>query len=204
MKSAMKSVKFMFLMATSLLLSSCNDPVVTGSLTLSQTVNMLKETNNNPVPVEIAAGEYKAVAKLRDKNTTLYLAIADGKSNPTVKFDLPVRFPNTKGEFTVTPKEGGQPYGLHGIVKSQSQDSKSVDQWESCSINCMPGGGYPYPPTPNCNPNGMGYQRVRFHIRTTQTQYDVDLVNPDKTPAGAFHATGEYSDKVYEYKGYCM
>lgn len=79
-------------MATSLLLSSCNDPVVTGSLTLSQTVNMLKETNNNPVPVEITAGEYKAVAKLRDKNTTLYLAIADGKSNPTVKFDLPVRF----------------------------------------------------------------------------------------------------------------
>jgi hypothetical protein len=199
----MKNFRLLVLLSMSLLLSSCYDPEVKGRLVLSKTVNMFRETEKKPVPVEVAAGEYKAIARLRDQNRSLYLQIIDNHANPNIKFELPVRFPDAKGEFRVTPKECRQPYGLHGIVRSQSQDSSSVTKWETCINPCVGGGGLPFP-SPGCSPSGNGYQKVRYHIRTTQTHYDVNLEAADGTSAGVFTALSEYSEKIYEYKGICM
>ena len=204
-KLFLKPVQFILLGAAALVLSSCNDPEVTGKLVLHQAVNLFKETKNKPVAVEIASGEYNAVARLRENNKKLYLTITDSKSNPIIKFDLPGRFPDLNGEFRIPSKLSGQPYGLHGIVKSESQDSPTIAKWEPCFHSCVPGGGSPNPGG-NCYPeNGQsGYQRVRYHMTHTQTQYDVDLENLDNSVAGAFHAAQEYSEKVYEFKGNCL
>ncbi len=190
------------------ILTSCYDHNVTGTLVLNQNVNLLKETQESSVPVEISAGQFPATAKLRDNNTTLYISIADGKTNPLIKFDLPSGVSMRQGEFTVTPKQGGQPFGLHGLVHSEYINSNSMESWQSCYINC----GYsPYPrptppyPYPGCYPGSYwGHQRVRYHILTTLTKYEVQLQNNEKTEAGKFTAQDQYDEQVIESLGFCQ
>lgn len=195
----MKTLKFTGLMFLSLVLCSCQDVDLIGNLIINQNLTVLKETNKSPSPYELTAGEYKATAKLRDQNSTLYLVINDNKMNPTIKFDVPMQIPTEQGEFSITPTQGGQPFGLHGIIKSNFQDSNPIHQWEICpNSNC--GLNYPY-----CQPDGTArYQRVVFHFHTTQTHYDVKMVRADNTEAGSFHAEGEYSEKVYDFRGNCL
>lgn len=159
-------------------------------------------------------GDYNAQAKISKEKIKLKLKGPFATKRITLKFPEGTILPQDSGTFSFKAAQIGQPFDLEGDLAQTVTRSETVTATEVCfepiydqycrgPYNYVGLDNYYYGPNSFCGGSNLrGKREVRFHTKTTTTNFDLDLVQEAASKA-TYKGAAVDTKKVYEFYGAC-